>query len=178
MNNAFAAVLAVASLTLSPVYANPALAPTGDAETSRVKSVVQSIPLAVDLADYALAERAFAPKIVIDYTSLWGGQPNTMTPGELMRAWRGIVPGFDATWHELSDVRADVQGVRATASASVDGRHWIGSDLWRPIGNYKWTLEKQAGAWKVTSMTFEMTREIGDRGLAARATERAKQINQ
>jgi hypothetical protein len=60
-----------------------ALAPVGDAESSRVISVVSSIALAVDLARYDLAETAFAPKVVIDYTSLWGGQPNTMTLAEL-----------------------------------------------------------------------------------------------
>jgi hypothetical protein len=153
------------------------LPPVGSPEVSRVINIVSSIPLAVDLADYALAERAFAPKIVIDYTSLWGGTPNTMTPGELMTAWRGIVPGFDATWHELSDVTAKVNGDKATATAYVDGRHWIGEQLWRPVGNYNWDLEKMNGQWKVTRMQFNMTREIGSRDLAAKAMERAKASN-
>jgi hypothetical protein len=148
--------------------------PTGDPDTARVITIVASIPLAVDLANYALAERAFAPKVVVDHTSLWGGTPNTITPGELMDAWRGIVPGFDATWHELGPVSAQVQGDRATATAAVDGRHWIGQAVWRPIGNYEWELEKRDGRWQVTRMAFLMTREIGDRGLAARAIERAR----
>jgi SnoaL-like domain len=146
----------------------------GDPEAARVISVVSSIPLAVDLAHYALAERAFAPKVVIDYTSLWGGTPSTLTPAELMDAWRGIVPGFDATWHELSDVRARVSGRSATATAGVDGRHWLGQGLWRPIGTYEWELEKLEGQWKVTRMVFRMSRELGDRSLAAQATERVK----
>ena len=149
-------------------------APAGEPEAARVISVVSSIPLAVDMAHYALAESAFAPKVVIDYTSLWGGTPNTMTPAELMTAWRGIVPGFDATWHELREVRARVSGNTATATAAVDGRHWLGDALWRPIGTYEWDLEKRSGQWKVTRMVFKMTREIGDRGLAALAMERVK----
>lgn len=148
--------------------------PAGDADTARVISVVRSIPLAVDLARYDLAEAAFAPQITIDYTSLWGGEPQRMTPAELMDGWRGIVPGFDATWHELADVRADVHEAEATATAHVDARHWIGTRLWRPIGTYHWTLRKLDGTWKVTSMRFAMTQEIGDRALAAEATERAK----
>ena len=146
----------------------------GDPDSARVISTVSSIPLAVDLARYDLAEAAFAPSIVIDYTSLWGGAPQRMTPAELMAAWRGLVPGFDATRHELKDVRAEIDGDRATATAFVDGRHWIEGRLWRPIGVYRWTLERQGGAWKVTTMTFAMTHEIGDRGLVALATERAK----
>lgn len=148
--------------------------PAGDPDSARVISIVSSIPLAVDLARYDLAEAAFAPSIVIDYTSLWGGEPQRMTPAELIAGWRGLVPGFDATRHELKDVRAEIDGDRATATAFVDGRHWIESRLWRPIGTYRWTLERQGGAWKVTHMTFAMSQEIGDRGLVALATERAK----
>lgn len=149
-------------------------APAGDPESARIISTVSSIPLAVDLARYDLAESAFAPSIVVDYTSLWGGEPQRMTPAELMAAWRGLVPGFDATRHELRDVAAEIDGNRATATAFVDGRHWLEGRLWRPIGTYRWTLERRSGAWKVTSMTFAMTQEIGDRGLVALAAERAK----
>ena len=165
---------ATTPMTSAPVQTpSRTLAPVGTPDIARVVSVVSSIPLAVDLARYDLAEAAFAPRIVIDYTSLWGGQPATMTPAELMTAWRGIVPGFDATFHELSNVTATVTGDRATATAFVDGRHWIGERLWRPVGDYHWTLERIGGQWRVTSMTFAMTREIGDRDVAAEASRRA-----
>jgi hypothetical protein len=175
-------LLAAALLVSTPALAGPAkdqpamtrLAPAGDPETARVIQLVSSIPLAVDLANYDLAEAAFAPSIMIDYTSLWGGEPQTMTPAALMTGWRGIVPGFDATFHALSDVKATVTGDSAAATAAVDGRHWIGDRLWRPIGTYHWDLVRIDGRWKVTRMVFAMTQEIGDRALAAEAMERAK----
>lgn len=151
-----------------------ATAAAGTPEAAKVISLVSSIPLAVDLARYDLAETAFAPEIVIDYTSLWGGEPQTMSPGELMDAWRGIVPGFDATWHELGPVDARIDGDTATAEAAVDGRHWLDGQIWRPIGRYRWELGRIDGAWKVTRMTLALERELGDRGLAAQAMERAK----
>jgi hypothetical protein len=150
------------------------LAPVGDPETAKITQLVSSIPMAVDLAAYDLAERAFAPNIVVDYTSLWGGAPQTTTPAELMSAWRGIVPGFDATFHELSNVKVTTTGDTARATAFVDGRHWIGAKLWRPVGDYIWTLKRIDGAWKVSTMTFAMTQEIGDRAVATEAMERAK----
>lgn len=153
--------------------AHAPLTAQGQPEEAQVRSVVASIPLAVDLAQYALAEAAFAPEIVVDYTSLWGGEPQRMTPAALMQAWRGIVPGFDATWHELSDVQARVQGERATATARVDGRHWIGEQLWRPVGRYHWELARLDGQWKVSRMVFAMEQELGDRGLAQQAMQRA-----
>jgi hypothetical protein len=177
MNNMKSIFASAALVFASTAFAQTtqALPPVGDIEASKVISVVSSIPMAVDLAAYELAEKAFAPKIVIDYTSLWGGQPSTMTPAELMTAWRGIVPGFDATWHELSNVKATVNGTKATATAFVDGRHWLNGQLWRPVGNYHWDLEKIGQQWKVTRMQFAMTQEIGNRDVAAQAMAVAKE---
>jgi hypothetical protein len=169
----FACFLAMTLMTFAPVAARE-LGPLGSAEEARIISLVSSIPLAVDLANYDLAARAFAPQITIDYTSLWGGEPQRMTPAELMTAWRGIVPGFDATRHEIADVAVAIAGDKAKASAFVDGRHYLGGKVWRPVGTYDWQLEKIAGSWKVTKMTFNLTEEIGDRALASEAMERAR----
>ncbi|MEO1318082.1 MAG: hypothetical protein AAFW01_16075, partial [Pseudomonadota bacterium] len=62
------------ALALSAALAVPALAAdtlpaAGDPDTARVITIVSSIPLAVDRAAYDLAEAAFAPEIVVDYTS-------------------------------------------------------------------------------------------------------------
>lgn len=174
--------LAISALALAAVLpaadarATDAPSVSADIEMARITSLVASIPLAVDLAAYDLAEAAFAPEIVIDYTSLWGGEPQEMTPAALMTAWRGIVPGFDATWHELGDITVDLSGDTATATAFVDGRHWIGDQLWRPVGNYHWDVARVDGDWRVTRMEFAMTDEIGDRGLAATAMERAAAV--
>jgi SnoaL-like domain len=150
------------------------LPPVGELEAAKVVCLVTSIPLAVDLAAYDLAEKAFAPKVVIDFTSLWGGNLATMTPAELMTTWRDLVPGFDATWHELSKVEVCVAGHKATAAAYVDARFWLDGQVWRPIGNYNWDLEKLGGQWKVTRMQFAMTQEIGSRDVATKAMEVAK----
>lgn len=166
--------IAVAQTLVSPALAEGALPPAGDPVEAKIRTLVSFIPLAVDRAAYDLAEAAFAPEIVIDYTSLWGGEPATMTPATLMEAWRGIVPGFDATWHELGPVTVTVDGDKASAHAFVDGRHWIGDELWRPVGNYHWDVALIDNEWLVTRMEFKMTGEIGDRALTTKAMERAK----
>ena len=153
------------------------LLPVGAPDKAQIITLVSSIPMAVDLAAYDLTKAAFAPEIIIDYTSLWGGEPAKMTPADLMSAWRGIVPGFDATWHELGPITVEIDGTDATAIAFVDGRHWIGDDLWRPIGTYHWDVAQVEGEWRVTRMVFNMTDEIGDRALAAQAMERAAASN-
>ena len=80
-----------------------------------------------------------------------------MTPEDLIAGWKGIVPGFDTTWHELGAVEVTISGADATATAPVDARHWIDGD------------------WRVTRMELEMVHETGDRALVTTAMERAGQ---
>lgn len=166
--------LALMNALAAPALSADQLPPAGDPAEAQVRTLVSSIPLAVDRAAYGLAEAAFAPEVIIDYTSLWGGEPTAMTPAALMDSWRAIVPGFDTTWHELGPVTVTLDGDRASADAFVDGRHWIGSRLWRPAGTYHWDVARLNGAWRVTRMEFELTGETGDRSLAAEAMERVK----
>ncbi|MCU0648619.1 MAG: nuclear transport factor 2 family protein [Gemmatimonadaceae bacterium] len=165
---------AAATTRPAEIHGAAAASDTTPAEAAKVMALVSSIPLAVDLGNYALAETAFAPSVRVDYTSLWGGEPQQTTPAALMDAWRGIVPGFDATRHELSDVRVRLSDTTAVATAHVDGRHWLGARIWRPVGRYVWSLRKVDARWQVTEMTFVLEREFGDRALASEAMARAR----
>ncbi|MFT7772234.1 nuclear transport factor 2 family protein [Roseateles sp.] len=139
---------------------------------ARIASLVRSIPLAVDLGRYELAEAAFAPRVRIDYSSLWGGEAQDLATPDLLAAWRGLVPGFDATLHELGPVQVELDAGQALASAEVEARHWLDGELWTLRGSYRWPLRLGAQGWRVTGMTFLLSQEQGDRGLCARAQAR------
>ncbi|MEM9800473.1 MAG: nuclear transport factor 2 family protein [Planctomycetota bacterium] len=150
-----------------------AVAPAGDPETASVINLVSSITTAVDLRRFDLAQDAFADEVRVDYTSLFGGEVQTTSAADLVGGWKALVPGFDVTRHELTNVVAHVEGGRATATADIDARHWLNGNLWRPIGTYRWELAKSGNGWRVTAMTLTVVREIGDRALVATAQERA-----
>ncbi|KAB1122304.1 hypothetical protein [Neorhizobium galegae] len=61
----------------------------------------------------------------------------------------------------------------ATAEADFQATHRIGADLWVLTGHYRYELVKVNAAWTVSALTVIATHETGDRGLAARAAERA-----
>lgn len=146
------------------------LAPASAADVEAIRRVCAAIPADVDAGRFD--GRGFAESVVVDYTSLWGGEAQEMERGALMAAWRGLVPGFDRTWHELGDVEVLLEGDRATASAKVDARHWIGEEVWRPAGTYRWELRRAGAGWEVTTMTLLLESEEGDRGLVERAAAR------
>jgi hypothetical protein len=140
---------------------------------SRIEEVlVQRTILAlicdVDLLQLEAAERLFAPRVEVDYTSLWGGTPATMTPAQLVGSWRGLLPGFDATWHELGEIEVRVAGSSARAFCSVAARHWIGNAMWLPKGRYEFTLVK-TNIWRISQMRLVLTEELGDRALVNQA---------
>jgi hypothetical protein len=122
----------------------------------------------VDLLQLDAAERLFASEVEVDYTSLWGGTPAKMTPAQLIGSWRGLLPGFDATWHELGDIDVKVTGQAARASCAVAARHWIGNAVWLPKGRYEFALAK-TDIWRISQMRLVMQEELGDRALVGQA---------
>lgn len=162
----FAGAAAALALAAAPVPEDPR-------EAARVRQTVLAIPTNVDLRAFDAIKPLFADNVAVDYTSLWGGEPQILTSDELMAGWKAIVPGFDATWHEISDIKVSVRGTTATATSGVDGRHWLGERVWRPIGRYDFALEKLGGRWRVTRMTLTVTEEQGDRALVDKARARA-----
>jgi hypothetical protein len=71
---------------------------------------------AIDALDWPAVRAAFAEQVRVDYTSLSGGEPETLPADDLVARWQGLLPGFDATQHmtgpvvltdDDGDVRAD-----------------------------------------------------------------------
>ncbi len=162
---------AVAALALQGAAGPAALAEPRD--EARVRQTVLAVPTNADLLAFDAIAPLFADRVVIDYTSLWGGTAETMTPEALMTAWAGVLPGFDATWHQIGDIEVGIVGDRARATTSVDARHWLDSGVWRLRGRYDFVLECTEGRWRITRMTLTVTGEEGDRNLVQAAAARA-----
>lgn len=166
----------IMSLSLSqPLAAQPqqaAVAPTQDA--AAIRTVVESVAVLADRGEFELLEQLYAPEVRLDYTSLAGGQPEVVSNSELMTRWAGLLPGFDRTGHQLSNIRAEVRGERATASADVVADHWLGGEAWQVRGRYEYALVRDGRDWRITDHRFTLTGEEGSRALLARATEAAK----
>lgn len=142
------------------------------ADAARVATTVGAITAAVDLRRFDLVAGLFADSVVLDYTALWGGAPATLTPADIVKAWAGLVPGFDATRHDVTDIAVAIDGDSASATAEVDGIHILGDAAWRVLGTYRWRLTRTADGWRVTHMTLADTREQGSRDLVAAAIAR------
>lgn len=145
-------------------------------DQAAIAVIVNSVATFADQGEFASIAALYTDAIQIDYTSLWGGDVETHTPESLMTAWASVLPGFDQTYHDISNVQVEIEGDRATATADVTADHYLEDSHWQVSGQYEYRLVKQANRWQITHMTFNLTDEVGDRTLVNLAAERAASI--
>lgn len=125
---------------------------------------------AVDALDWDGVLAVLAPEVRLDYTSLWGGEAETVAAAEAVARWRGLLPGFDATQHLTGPVLAGADGRRATTVRAyhhlVDGER---RGTWMVAGRYDVRVD---AAGRIAAITLHAAYEEGDRALTEAATAR------
>jgi hypothetical protein len=129
---------------------------------------------AIDALDWPAVRAAFADEIRVDYTSLSGGEPETLPADALITRWQGLLPGFDATQHLAGPVVLSSDGGPGVrAAAHVRGYHHIrgsdGGQTWGVFGHY--TARLADG--KITELTLRVFYQEGNLELPALAARRA-----
>ncbi|NKY89745.1 nuclear transport factor 2 family protein [Nocardia veterana] len=130
-----------------------------------------------DRREWELLRGLFADKVVLDYTSLNGGEPAQLTPQEIVDAWAAALGGYDATQHLVGNQLVQLDGDRAVCTASFQATHRLsvahGSGLWTLGGDYRWELARTGTRWLIISVTMTATWGHGNQDLPARAAQAA-----
>ncbi|HTC31071.1 MAG TPA: nuclear transport factor 2 family protein [Candidatus Acidoferrum sp.] len=149
-------------------------------ESLDVASTVGALAVHVDARDWDALLALFAPRVRVDYTSLFGGDAQVTQREALIALWRGLLPGFTHTTHVIGVPAIVVAGQTASVRASVVAWHFVrepelaGNDLWLVGGAYEMTLQRIGGVWRITELTLARAWQHGNLELpkvaAARAT--------
>lgn len=167
MNRLIGALAMTATLTTAPLaHATPE-------DEATIKTIVESVGLFADRHEFDALEKLYADEFMLDYSSLSGAPADVKSPQALMTEWASVLPGFDRTRHALSDVTVTIDGDQATATADVEAGHWVDGVYWQVDGHYDYQFERQAGSWKITSMTFSLENELGSRDVFGPAIKAA-----
>ena len=143
------------------------------ADEAAIAVIINSVATFADQGDFDSIAVLYADEIQVDYTSFWDGDVQTHTPESLMTAWASVLPGFDQTYHNISNVQVELADNRATATADVVADHYLEADFWQVSAQYEYRFIKQADQWKITHMIFNLGDETGDRTLLDQALENA-----
>jgi hypothetical protein len=101
-----------------------------------------------------------SPTVYSDRTSLFGGEPQTSSPGELVGGLRYALGGLDATHHLITCEVISLDGDEASAAANMQGTHVFanpsGGSLWTVAGRHDYKLKRTADGWRIAGLTFSL----------------------
>lgn len=161
------------TLAIAAVISLSPLAEATPQDEAAIQTIVESVATFADRGEFDALERLYAETVEVDYSSL-NGLPSEMKAARtLMTEWASVLPGFERTRHDLSDIAVSIDENTATASANVVAGHWIDSAYWEVTGRYDYALETNQDEWKITSMTFTLESESGSRDVFGPAMEAA-----
>ena len=147
-------------------------------ETEKIKQSISDLFAGADERNWQKVQSVMANTVLLDYTSMVGGDPATLTPQQIAGAWAAFLPGFDKTYHQLSAFEVNVNGATATAHYSGKADHFIGNETWTVEGTYDTELQKEDDEWRVTKHKLNFTAHSGNTNLPAKATEIINARNQ
>ncbi|MEM9340944.1 MAG: nuclear transport factor 2 family protein [Bacteroidota bacterium] len=136
------------------------------------EKTVTGLFIATDQRDWQTVQQSFSDEVVLDYSSMNGHPASKLTPAQIIDAWKGVLPGFEHTHHQLGNFRTQVDGNKAAVFCYGTASHYLSDptgNLWIVVGTYDFELEQQQGAWKITSMTFHYKYQDGNTSLPAKA---------
>jgi hypothetical protein len=122
---------------------------------------------AIDSMDWTALRDCFTNPVHMDYTSLWGGEPQTRSVDDLTAEWAEFAAGFGATQHLTGPVL--ITGDQA-------GTHVIAYH-WRPGTGQAWTVHghyraRLAGG-RIAELTLHTFHAEGDPTLPSIPAKRA-----
>jgi hypothetical protein len=131
------------------------------------KWIVQEVARRADARDWSALRTLFSENVEVDYTSVGGGSPARMAADALIAGWKDGLGRYNATHHTFAPADVQIDGTSAIARFQGQATHVRtenGSDVrWTCGGEYLFRFVRDAAAWKLTAVTFEMKWEQGTR---------------
>ncbi|MAT40488.1 MAG: hypothetical protein CL946_12900 [Ectothiorhodospiraceae bacterium] len=145
-------------------------------DTLNVSQTIIDMLNAVDSHEWERVRACFDTQVLADYTSFAGGEPAVLEADQLIDSWKGFLPGFAMTFHQVSNFQVQIEGNEASCFSYLNALHSIpdamGGEHWTLIGTYEHKLLLIDGAWRITAMKLNVLTQIGNMGLPALAQER------
>jgi SnoaL-like domain len=139
----------------------------GSADYQEIANAIASLGVLVDHREWAALKELFTEAVDVDYTSLFGGEPEVIHRDQLIGTWEAFLPQFSATEHVIGVPAISVSGNAARARAPVVAWHFTGDALhekskkWIVGGHYNIGLESGASGWQISSLKLEAVWQEG-----------------
>jgi hypothetical protein len=136
-----------------------------------VADAVARFLLALDDHRWGQVEAALDETISRDYTSLFGGEPDTIAGAALVAEWQEFVTGLDSHQHLTGPAVIDLSGEEASANVHVVATHVLDGDAgspWVVGGTYRFTFRRREGRWRIAAIKLDTRWQTGDAAILER----------
>lgn len=147
-------------------------------QNQQITETVSRLFIAVDQRNWDEVKIIFNSSVLLDYTSMAGGEPANLAAVQIINSWKGLLPGFDATHHQLGNFIVKSDNKRASVFCYGTATHFLkndtGNNVWTVVGSYDLELFEQESAWKVAKMKFNFKYMDGNSDLPTLAQNKLK----
>ena len=144
-------------------------------EKDAVITTLNRLFRSVDEKDWKQAEDCLAPQVLLDVTSLAGGEPENTTGSAIVDGWREGLGHLVATHHQAGNYEVELHGEEATATCYGIAYHYLPNDSDRNTrtfaGTYDFRLRRRRGRWEVDLLRYNLKFLDGNTDLEGREGE-------
>lgn len=149
-----------------------AITPERAADIAEMIRVADAIDAAVDAKDWTLTRSLFADTIMVDFSSLVGGEPATIPADALIAGWSGNLTAEKTSFHQRGNHLVAFEGDDAaimTSHGYAFNRMERGGEaanganpMWEVWGVYGHGFVRTDEGWKVNAMSLDVTAQRGN----------------
>jgi hypothetical protein len=141
-----------------------------------ILELIGNLALRLDSFDWNAFEQLFTNPVHLDRTSLFQGEPETLSPADLVAGYRATLGNLDAVHHLITGHVIELNGDQATCSANMQGTHVLantsGDSHWTVGGRHDYQLTRTDAGWKIAGWTFTIQWATGNMNIVALAAAR------
>lgn len=134
---------------------------------------VNRLFVAVDSREWNTVKSIFSETVILDYSSMSGGEPAELSADTIIQAWKALLPGFDQTHHQLGNYLININPTTAEVFCYGTATHYLSNEsknnLWTVVGTYDLILKKAENDWKICQMKFNLRYIDGNNDLPVMA---------
>lgn len=141
------------------------------------EQTVTNLFVATDQRDWDQVAKIFHHEVLLDYSSMNGNPAAKLSPEQIVAAWKGILPGFESTHHQVGNFISSIDGDKAEAFCYGTASHYLpdeNGNLWLVVGSYNFELVEVENTWKISTMKFNFKYQDGNTALPEKAINNSK----
>jgi hypothetical protein len=140
-------------------------------ERTRIIDVLTRLFIGTDNRDWEAVKHCFAPTVLFDMSSLGAGDPQDLSPDDIVAMWDAGLKPLDAIHHQVGNYLVDINGSRADAFCYGIASHYLqnktGNNTRTFVGSYDVSLVKDDAQWRIRKFKFNLKYIDGNSNLEA-----------